>query len=419
MANYGLRIGALAGYPLTAEGGSYALSGQITGLTYTPAGGAEPYTWFTGFDKQDFPPHTSSGVWGAQSTVKEASAPTGAMTDVTAANAAELATHIYTPNRRITVTGNISATAFNGGNITDVDIILNSGVTMRDCYIGAGDGSTTITRLRLRGPTVGSYSGGKLHQVYFLGPSSGTSTDVILDGIALTGKAVGGFGCINVQGSWNRMAITNCRAISGGKFYTGDADNLTVTNCSILTGMDTAAESGGDEEAWGIRFEQLSAGNFIVYGCDIRSNPLRSVSSHYRVRAHPGSGVEYYWVDSNQFVERVESRILWCDAAAGGGSGNFLSTWFTNNNLVASSTGGILFPGIDVGTTGGTLDTAYAYLTGNTFQSNTYTSNSAVGSIAGSVNGTAGKGSNTYTTLPGSDPAWGAAGDPSGITWDI
>ena len=79
MANYGLRIGQLTGYPLAAGAGSYALSGQTAGLTYTPASGAEPYTWYTPLDKLTIPFHAGAVESGTQQVITEAQAPTGAM----------------------------------------------------------------------------------------------------------------------------------------------------------------------------------------------------------------------------------------------------------------------------------------------------------------------------------------------------
>lgn len=403
MANYRLRIGQTTGYPLLAEAGGYALSGQNSTLTYAGVPASDPYIWYPALDKASIPFHASSGFWGVQSTIKEASAPTGAMTDVTAANAAELATHIYTPNRRITLTGNVLNGVFNDGNVTDVDIIVPPGILMSGCAFGKFDLTTTTTRLRIRGPTVGSYSGGQVHSTSMFGPCS----DIIFDGVAMSGTAAA---CaFIVQGTAARLAISNVRANCGGYFYIGTADDPTFTNCSIQTGMDVPAQLTGDEEAWGCRFAHETGGNIVVYNCDIRSNPARSVNSHARIRMHPDPDLAYAWISGNNFVERVESWLMWVNAASGGGTGTADCVWYTNNSVVASSTG-----------SGGTIfsitgsDTTHAVVTGNSISSNTILSDANL-NLSGTSTTT--ESGNSYSSLPGSDPAWGAAGDPTGIDW--
>ena len=59
-------------------------------------------------------------------------------------------------------------------------------------------------------------------------------------------------------------------------------------------------------------------------------------------------------------------------------------------------------------------DMSYADIINNTFQSDTFLSDSNI--VMSSTTSTT-KTPNTYTSLPGSDPAWGAVGDPTGIDW--
>jgi hypothetical protein len=365
-----------------------------------PASG-DPYTWYSSFNKNDFPPHAAAGTFGSQSTVKEAAAPTGTMTDVTAANATELATHLYTPNRRITLTGSITSGGFNDGNIADVDIILN-GQLVADNFFGAGDGSTTINRLRFRGGAVGAFGTGQFHHNYFFGSSAAGSSDLIIEGCNASGP--GGNAYAIVTGfNWERVALHNIRAHCGGYFYIGTASDTTITKCSILTGVDTVSQV----EAWGIRFSHEALGNLIVYDCDIRSSTNRTNQAYHRIRAHPDPGLDYIWVDSNTLIDRVQTRIFWVDAAAGTGTGDAVATWFTNNTIVAATTDSST-PAIEGG------DQARAFITGNAFQSDTFLSDSNI-ALNGSTATT--KSGNTYAGLPGSDPAWGAAGDPTGIDW--
>lgn len=404
MANYRLRIGQTLNYPLTAEAGSYALSGQNANLIFTPAVGAEPYIWYPALDKQLFLPHVSSGVWGPQSTVKEAVAPSGTLTDVTASSVAEMEAHIYTPNRRITLTGDINGGVFNDGNITDVDIIVPPGRIFRNCFFGNFDGSRNTNRLRIRGSTVGSFSGGQIHQLRFFGSAS--SSDLIIDGVSASGPG-GNAGALVTDIALNRMAITNVRAQCGGYFYIGVSANLTVTGCSILTGVGTVSQV----EAWGIRCSHETTGNVLVYGCDIRSSTNRSNQAYHRFRCHPDPGLDYVWVYGNTLIDRVQSRIFWIDAAAGSGTGDARAAWVQNNLIIAASADSSP-PAIEGG------DVGYAYAIDNDFRSTTFLSNSNI-SMSGTALTDKTSIANTYTTTLGSDPSWGGAGDPTGISWNI
>lgn len=409
MANYGLRIGQLVGYPLTAGAGSYALSGQIAGLTYTPAGSADPFIGYAALDKATAP-----------ITILEPSAPTGAMTDVTAANATELATHIYTPNRRITLTANIGASTFVAGNIQDVEIIVPPGIrwgaTGGSVTLGNAS-SSTLTRVRIRGNTVGTFSGGQIHAIQI----NGAGSSVILDGLSLTGPVTQGavsFGSLTAP-YIQRAAITNCRINCGGYGIVNTAADLTIAGCSIYTGNDLAFPPS-DDEAYAIRNYFMADGNIVVYGCELRSNPNRTESAHSRFRCHPDPGIASIWAGNNRFVERVENHIIWVDAAAGGGTSDALNTYVTNNEIISTGTGtagSATVPKLYGG------DQINAYIQNNVFKSNHFTSDSSI-FMTGTTSTT--KSGNTYEALPGSDPAWGAAlasgltpgaGDPTSLDW--
>lgn len=409
MANYRLRIGQTNSYPLLAEAGGFSLSGQSATLTYTPAVGGEPYSWYTALDKAVAP-----------LTISEAAAPTGAMTDVTAANASELASHIYTPNRRITLTGNIGSSSFTAGNIQDVDIIVPPGILW-----GATGGavtlgntsSATLTRVRIRGNTVGSYSGGQIHAIQVYGAGS----DVILDGLGLTGPVTQGavsFGSLETP-YIQRAAITNCRINCGGYGIVNTASDLTITGCSIYTGNDLAFPPT-DDEAYAIRNYFMADGNIVVYGCELRSNPGRATFAHSRFRCHPDPGIASIWAGSNRFIDRVENHIMWVDAEAGGGTSTALNTYVTYNEIISDGTGSA--GSASVPKLYGT-DQINAYIQNNIFKSSDFTSDTSI-FMAGTI--VTSKTGNLYQSLPVSDPAWGAAlangitpgaGDPTGLDW--
>lgn len=380
--------------------------------------GADPFTWYTALDKATIPFHAGSGVWGPQSTIDEPVAPT-ASTNVNAANNAELASHIYTPGRIITLTGDISADAWNDANISDVVVIVPPGITWHEPSIGGGPSNRTVTRMVIRGSTAGTHSGGHITKFDLVG----TGTDIVIDGLDVSSTYL--YPAINLgpAAGFDRGAVVNCRVASGGIGVVGTCSNFVVAGCSILTGLDTAAETDiNNEEAYGIRFYNEAIGNLIVYNCDIRSNPARVQSSHARVRCHPLTGLDYVWVDSTRLVERVENWLFMCNADAGGGNDDARAVWLTNLECISTgdgTTGGADVPKILVhqspdGT--GSLDTDYFYVQNCTFKSDAFTSDANIEGQGG-VNGTAGISGNTYTSLPGSDPSWGGAGDPSGISW--
>lgn len=387
------------------------------GVGGASGGGTDPFTWYPLLDKATIPFHAGAGEWGSQSTIDEAAAPTGTMTDVTASTAAELATHIYTANRRITLTGNIAAASFTAGNITDVDIIVPPGILWDSPTIGSGLGGITVTRLRIRGSTVGSHSGGQVHRLNMIALGS----DFIVDGLDISGPYTAAALAIGSDQSFSRAAVVNNRINAGGFAIGSTASDIVIAGNSILTGSDTAAETDLlNEEAYGIRNYFETNGNIVVFNNEIRSNPARVVSSHARWRVHPDAGIEYVWGRNNRFVERVENHIHNIVASEGGGSGSATANWFLYNEIISTGTG-------TAGSAGtpklyGNESSVRAYIQNNAFQSDDFTSDTDI-SLGGTTATT--KSGNTYASLPGSDPAWGAtlngltpgAGDPSGIDY--
>lgn len=409
MANYRLRIGHSVGYPIIAGAGSYTLSGQNATLTYSGPIIGDAYTWYPLLDKSIIPFHAGSGVWGAQSTIKESAPPNGPFTDVTVNSVAELEAQLYTPGRRITIGTNITTTNFyDTGPIADIDIIIPPGRVLKGMHLGAG---TTVNRVRIRGNTVGSLSGGQLHDFWL----QGTGADFTIDGVHCSNNRQAGALNLGPAAGFNRCGVVNCQINCGGFGIGSTCADLVVANCSISTGMDTAAQTDPDfEEAYGIRCYFETNGNIVLYGNDIRSNPARSVSAHARFRCHPDTGIGYVWAKNNTFVERVENWIFWVDASAGGGSGIAPATWFDTNTVVSTGTG--TSGSQDVTKLMGN-DTSYAYVQNNSFFSDNFTSDSTIG-LTGTVNGSTGRSGNTYQALS-ADPSWGAVGDPTGIDWTI
>lgn len=392
-------------------------SASITGNILAPSGG-DPFTWYTALDKSLIPFHAGSGEYGPQSLIKEPSAPVTTSSG-SVANATQMRDALNTGGVLITLSDDIPAAAYNTANIADGDVIVPPGAVWHEPSIGGG--GFTVNRLRVRGNTVGAHSGGQVTKFDLVG----TGSHIILDGLDFSSTYL--YAAINLGPSagFNRGAIVNCRIAAGGFGIGATCSDLTVAGCSILTGLDTAAETDPDhEEAYGIRFYNEVLGNAIVYNCDIRSNPARVQSSHARVRCHPRTGLDYVWVNSSRLVDRVENWMFMCDADAGGGNDDARAVWLTNLECISAgegTTGGADVPKMIIqqspdGT--GSRDADYFYVQGCTFKSDAFTSDSSI-SGQGGVNGSAGISGNTYTTVPGSDPSYlaGTPGDPSGIPW--
>jgi hypothetical protein len=267
----------------------------------------------------------------------------------------------------------------------------------------------TVQRLRFRGSTLGSFSGGQINNITF----TADFEDLIFDGIQLSGpEGTDNSAAIVINGDdqgrqGRRLAIHNVRANCGGGFYMGATDDLVVCNNSILTAQGTT----DPVDAWG--FRQAGGGNHVFYANDIRASTARGGTTnnvYHRLRISPYPTSRYYWAKSNTLVDRVQSRILIIDAAFGGGTGTLEGAWFESNLVVGSYAAGSNGAEINI------TDATYARIINNTIQSNIITSVANITLGAPVTNGDKTTG-NVFESLPGSDPAWGAVGDPSGIDW--
>lgn len=409
MANYRLRIGHSVGYQLPADFGNYALSGQAAGLTYSPAASSDPFTWFPALDKADIQFHAGAGEWGVQSTIKESAAPALTSTG-TAGTPTQLRDALFTEGVSVALSDDISGLVASGSPILNNEIILPTGSKLISPTFGAFD------RLRIRGDNLGTYGGGQIHNLRM---DLASFADLVIDGIDSSGTFDLACMALGPGAGSLRAAIVNCRISASGFAIGSTCGDIVIAGCSIITGMDTAAQnSPTNEEAYGFRAYFETNGNIIFYRNDVRSNPARSVSSHARMRCHPDAGIEYIWVDSNRFIDRVEHHIFNVNASDGGGSGSSIATWFTHNEIISDGTG--TAPSADTPKLFGSSQSR-AYIQHNVFKSSGFTNNGTI-TLSGSVATT--KDNNTFESLPVTDPAWSAAiangaipgtGDPSSI----
>jgi len=337
------------------------------------------------------------------------------LTSVSVANASELDTALSAGARTITLTASIDAYSFGSESVADVDIVIPPGIIFSNAILGrwnSGAPDRVFTRVRFRGNTVGTHSGGQLHNLQIL--FAPDSSDIIFDGLDLTGRGHV-FLPTNPADDLARLAFQYNRIHSGGLFIQTKAFDFTVCFNSILTGSDNT-QAPGNDEAYAFRW--YPGRNGIFYANDIRSSTVRAGGTGYsRFRFHPydaGGSDAYGWVSNNTIVDRVDSNIFWLNSQAGHSSvdqGDMAAVWFTENLVIAEN------PAVFQFTFG---DSDHAYVQGNTFQSDVITDVSDISAAGGNTTCPDPTFTpNTYAALPGSDPAWGGPGDPSGLDWTI
>jgi hypothetical protein len=286
----------------------------------------EPYKWYPALDLARIPFHAGDGPWGKRARI---TAPTAPVTQrsVTVNSADELIKAALTPGTEITVGRSIDRNVVLMGDVTDVDLIVPPGVRLRGVAFGSYNPPSATRRLRVRGRTPMSHSGGSLGTLEFY---SQTTSDVIIDGVDLNGEdGQGGNGLYTFREGAERIAIVNVRGRSVG-WGSGDggSTDLVVAGCNILTG-ERSREANGYDAGWGSR-----GGNRVVFF----RNYLEGTRFH-RIRLHPANATQYAWVVENVFVDPYEARILTVTDVGGTVPGtHFAAFWAQCNLIVAHST---------------------------------------------------------------------------------
>jgi hypothetical protein len=358
----------------------------------------DPYSLYPTLDLNTIPFHTAAGGWGAQSAVEEPSTPV-TTTQTSVGTWAAFESACLTPGTEITVTASISGVGNPvSGSMTDIDIIVNPGVVINNPIFGRFGQGDTITRVRMRGPTLGQYSGGQVHNARVFG----LGTDIIFTGIGMTGGGANKEVALESAGglAHNRWAVTYCRGMTGNSFFLGNVHNLVAAGNSIYSGADLTTVSPNDE-AWNFRCTE-GRGPVILYDNDMR-NPR-----FHNVRYHPNNAAlnqGYVWVASNLIVDLEEARIFWTGRASAGDSGNVLGSWFLNNTIYAEDNDVIFTPDIEI------EHCPYGRITGNVFYGDFDAGDIYTSTVADVV-----VSSNTFNGSA-AEPAWTRAGDPTGLDW--
>lgn len=393
-------------------------------LANTSGGGGDAYVWYPDLDLNDIPFHTASGDWGPQYTVAEATAPS-TTTAVTVTTWSGFQSAMLAGSRQITIGADIDGSmGLIDGNVTDVDVIIPSGRILRSFNVNRFNNGQTCTRLRFRGPTVGTHSGGQLHNVIFYGQPT---SDLIFDGIDITGPGVVANGSpppdwvqqsairIGTSGEGERVAITNCRCMVGNYFFIGDVKDLIVTGSSFYSGAEPRQSSG--VEGWVFRvIGPPDGGAHIFYNNDLRGTRF------HKLRFHPDGSTTYCWIDSNYLVDMNEGRLLACSSAlVSSPKGYYAGLWATNNECWTD-----INDTANAGPEFSSGSSAYVRFENNLFRSDELTGDGSLGisDVEGLIpNGDEDwlKTANTFSAGTAVAPSWktGTPGDPTGLTWDI
>jgi hypothetical protein len=348
------------------------------------APGASSYPWYPALDLNQIPFHAGAGAWGPQLAIQAPAAPV-ITSSANVANASQLQACMAVAGRRCTITANIDGFGING-NVTDVEVVVPNGIVVKNATWSSGGTKTRLRFTKAPGDTIG----GQMHGMDFVG---GTTTDLIIDGLQFSASNAGL--CIFFGGNTppNRVAIVNNRFRSNNAVFGYGAQNLVVAGNSAQHDANNIIE-GGD---WGFRMGDGPGtyGPYVFFQNDIRGGNYAPIRFH----TAPVNVTPYYvWVGYNNFVSR-EGRFVEEHAIPGNEHYPPLTgSWLINNTAympgsfgMASNRAGVYSRIVNT-----TIYGATAPLTTGT-------------SIDASIIGT------IHNVINPGAPAWGGAGDPSGI----
>ena len=362
-----------------------------SGCAPATGGGADPNPLYPQLDMSTIPFHVAAGPYGARLPFQTAALPV-TNRNVNASTLGELQAAMSVPGTRVTITANILGGQVALSSVTDVEVVVPNGRLLRGVAFGSY-GNTTWNRIRfIKAP--GDVIGGQVHRFLLTGS---TANDLIIDGLQISGgdnndPAI--YPALTVR--FNRGAILRNRIISATAGFGYGGQNLLVAGNSLVHDAN-GTDNQGD---WG--FRNGSRGPVIYVDNDIRG------TRYAHLRFHPTSegGPYYIFVARNTMVDRTENRSVDINDTAGSvGSPSIDAAWVLNNRIYVN---GGLYMLMSRGSGGATA--RYVRANGNQVFGATGGVNTG-GAADGEASG------NTYNAAPGSDPAWGAAGDPRGINW--
>lgn len=260
---------------------------------------AEPYEWYQALCLEDIPFHSSSGTFGPQDPVDAPAAPVTTGTSNVSSNAG-FQSAIALGARRINITDNVASLSYNG-NIQDIDIVVQLGVRVGSITLGCHP-SCTADRVRIRGETIGAYSGGSVGWVFLLG----VWRDVIVDGFGISGDTPAHGPSFYPANDTDRLAVMNMCAYTSQSFAYSGGDNSVWINNNVVNNYSTSADTGN---RWGVRGVS-AGGKFIVYHGRWENGGENNDEASFRVRVspRPSSAQLYFWLKNVTVIDSAEMR---------------------------------------------------------------------------------------------------------------
>jgi hypothetical protein len=296
----------------------------------------EPYRWYPELCLDHIPFHTSSGPWGPQQAIEAPDAPITTR-HVSVDTVEEFERAAERPGTQITVNANLGDVqlAPNGGTLSDIDVVIPAEVRIDRLTVGWFNPPAEVTRFRVRGPTVGQYSGGSVGPLKF----QGNQQDIIVDGIGISGEHPDGAGqpMFYPARETHRLAVVNVCAHTGQLFSLGGGGHSVYAGNNVASGANP--DPGGGTARWTIRAGH--PGPVVVYASRLESLSKDGEPSYHRFRQspRPDSAHMYVWLSDNIYVDRSESRGVWGNRIGGNDPTDKLTAmWAINSD--AYLTGG-------------------------------------------------------------------------------
>jgi hypothetical protein len=267
------------------------------GCAAPPAAGS--YPWYPSLNLSAIPWHNASGAWGPRVAIEAPAAPvTTRSVNVTSASQFNSAAGVA--GTRITVTSGWAQNSVVTINANNIDVIIPPGVTVGAIEIGAWPRTTPLSRIRIRGTTPGTHSGGLMGQYRDFAMAS----DIIIDGIDINGASGFGPGETNqaFRASGTRLAVLNSRVIAGAYTWLGSAKHVVIANSNFYHGA-ASRDAVGIVEGWGIR---NTGGPITIVDSRIQGTRYHNL----RAQSVGGSG-ELLYVTRSTFVAQAEGRTAW------------------------------------------------------------------------------------------------------------
>lgn len=283
----------------------------------------------------------------------------------------------------------------------DVDVVIEPQAAIGSLEVGTFS-MPMVSRVRVRGPTSGQRSGGRLGQLRL---RDGVS-DVIVDGVDLNGASSFGNAAEENQAfrvaNCNRLAVLNVRAIAAGFIWLGGARQVVIANSNFYHGGATRAASGY-AEGWGVR----NVGGPLT----IVDSRIQGTRYHNLRAQSDGSTQELLYVTRTTFVAMAEGRTAWLWNNLGNGPFRGEGAILENNDIYSYSASSCNF-GPEIGAP----DVEYSrvrnnrFFGGGTAVNSQAQLNAAAAGYTGSHDWSVG---NTFASLPAQLPAWVGPGDPT------